>query len=159
MSLCWAVQKDCLIWPACNSGEYSVKTGYKLLCEEENSSVALSSDRLKQDLFWKRIWKQRIPNKIKLFLWQVCSNALPTKENLKKRKILDDAKCSACHSTQESTFSPHLDSLFQLDPNRAPSNSGCTGTNPLGWVVDRQSRVVCNCGLAYLEPQKSAATK
>ena len=98
VSLCWTVQKDCLRWPACNSGEYSVKTGYKLLCEEENSSVASSSDRLKHDLFWKCIWKLCIPNKIKLLLWQVCSNALPTKENLKKRKILDDAKCSACHS-------------------------------------------------------------
>ena len=34
----------------------------------------------------------------------MCSNALPTKENLKRRKVLDDAKCSACLSAQESTF-------------------------------------------------------
>lgn len=66
--LCWTVQNDCLIWPACNSGEYSIKTGYKLLCEEENDSDASSLDSLKQDIFWRRIWKLRIPNKIKLFL-------------------------------------------------------------------------------------------
>ena len=29
---------------------------------------------------------------------------MPTKENLKRRKILDDAKCSACLSAQETTF-------------------------------------------------------
>nr|POE54017.1 lectin 1 [Quercus suber] len=102
--LCWTDQKDCLIWPACCSGEYSVKTGYKLLCEEVDSSAASSSDGSEQSLFWKRIWRLRVPNKIKLFLWRVCSNALPTKENLKRRKILDDAKCCACLSAQESTF-------------------------------------------------------
>ncbi|XP_075670450.1 uncharacterized protein LOC142640263 [Castanea sativa] len=77
---------------------------YKLLCEEENASDASSSDSLKQDIFWRCIWKLCILNKIKLFLWRACSNALPTKENLKRRKILDDAKCSACLSAQENTF-------------------------------------------------------
>ena len=102
--LCWTIQDDCLIWPTGGSGEYSVKSGYKILCEDEDSGAILSLDRSEQDLFWKRIWRLRLPNKIKLFLWQVCSNASPTKENLKRRKILDDAKCSACLSAQESIF-------------------------------------------------------
>ena len=29
---------------------------------------------------------------------------MPTKENLKKRKVLDDAKCSACLLAQENTL-------------------------------------------------------
>ena len=66
--LCWTIQNDCLIWLAGGSGEYSVKMGYKLLCEDEDSRAALSSDRSEQDLFWKRIWRLRVPNKIKLFL-------------------------------------------------------------------------------------------
>ena len=86
VSLCWTVQKDCLIWPACNSGEYSVKTGYKLLCEEENSSVASSSDRLKHDLFWKCIWKLCIPNKIKMFLWRVCYKCFANKGKFEEEK-------------------------------------------------------------------------
>ena len=102
--LCWKIQDDCLIWLTGGSGEYSVKSGYKILCEDEDSGAILSSDRSEQDLFWKRIWRLRLPNKIKLFLWQVCSNASPTKENLKRRKILDHAKCSACLSAQESIF-------------------------------------------------------
>ena len=102
--LCWTVQDDCLIWPAGGNGEYSVKSGYKILCEDKDSGAASSSDRSEQDLFWKRIWRLCLPNKIKLFLWQVCSNALPTKENLKRSNVLDDAKCCACLSAQESTF-------------------------------------------------------
>ena len=63
-----------------------------------------SSKFLNQKKFWNRIWKLRVPNKIKTFLWQACSEALPTKENLKKRKNLEDTRCSACLTVQESTF-------------------------------------------------------
>ena len=100
--LCWIEQSDCLLWAADTSGEYSVKTGYQLLYEVE--TLVSSSNTSKLERFWKRVWKLRIPNKIKFFLWRVCSNALPTKENLKKRKVLDDAKCSACLSAQENTL-------------------------------------------------------
>ena len=52
--LCWTIQEDCLIWPAGGSGEYSVKSGYKILCKNEDSGATSSSDRSEQDLFWKR---------------------------------------------------------------------------------------------------------
>nr|POE83460.1 putative ribonuclease h protein [Quercus suber] len=102
--LCWTDQEDSLIWPACKDGNYSAKMGYQLLCESEISGVASSSDSSEQSLFWKRIWKLHIPNKIKMFLWRVCSNALPTMANLKKRKILEDANCKACHVAEENTL-------------------------------------------------------
>ena len=102
--LCWTDQEDCLICPGCKDSNYSVKTGYQLLCESENLGATSSSDSSKQTLFWKRIWKLHIPNKIKVFLWRVCSNALPTLENLKKRKILEDAKCKACLTAEEDTL-------------------------------------------------------
>ena len=63
--LCWTDQDDCLIWPGCKDGNYSVKTGYQLLCESETLGAASSSDSSKQTLFWKRVWKLHIPNKIK----------------------------------------------------------------------------------------------
>lgn len=45
-----------------------------------------------------------MPYKVKTFLWRVCSDALPTKVNLKKRKVLDDYRCCICLSAQETTF-------------------------------------------------------
>ena len=102
--LCWSSQADGIIWPHCCSGEYSVKTGYKLLCEDERSMDAASSDTSNQKTFLNHIWKLRVPNKIKTFLWRVCSEALPTKENLRKMKILDSAECSLCQAGQELTF-------------------------------------------------------
>lgn len=66
--LCWIEQSDCLLWPADKSGQYSIKTGYQLLCEVENANVASSSDTSKLEQFWKRVWKLHILNKIKNFL-------------------------------------------------------------------------------------------
>ena len=100
--LCWTDQCDRIIWPDSPDGNYSVKVGYQKFCEEADASNASSSDPTQQTSFWKKVWKLQVPNKIKNFLWRVCSNALPTKENLKKRKILDDARCNACQTEQES---------------------------------------------------------
>jgi len=102
--LCLTNQRDVLIWPGCSNGEYWVKSGCKMLCEDENSSAASTSDDSQHKSFWKCIWKIQFPNKVKTFLWQVYSTALPTKVNLKKRKILEDTRCSACHLAQETTF-------------------------------------------------------
>lgn len=37
-------------------------------------------------------------------MWQAHSEALPTKENLKKRKILEHSRCIICSMAQESTL-------------------------------------------------------
>ena len=102
--LCLTNQRDVLIWLGCSNGEYSVKSSYKQLCKEENMSEASALDASIQKAFWKHMWKIRVPNKIKTFLWRVCSDALPTKVNLKKRKILEDRRCGACLSAQETTL-------------------------------------------------------
>ena len=66
--LCVTHQVDCLIWPRSRDGEYSVKTGYELLCEREQMEKASVSDTTNKKLFWKRLWKMNVPNKIKNFL-------------------------------------------------------------------------------------------
>ena len=43
-----------------------------------------------------------MPGKIKQFLWRACTNSLPTKENLRKHKILEETKCSSCAGELES---------------------------------------------------------
>ena len=102
--LCWTDQCDRIVWPDTLDENYSVKAGYQKLCEEADTTNASSSDPTQQKSFWKKVWKLQVPNKIKNFLWRVCSNALPTKENLKKRRIIDDASCNACQMEQESIF-------------------------------------------------------
>ena len=55
-------------------------------------------------VFWKCLWKMRVPNKIKNFLWHACSKALPTRCNLLRRKMLEDLTCPHYSIGNESTL-------------------------------------------------------
>ncbi|XP_052289957.1 uncharacterized protein LOC127899857 [Citrus sinensis] len=48
--------------------------------------------------------KLEIPAKIKIFIWRVAQNLLPTTENLWKRKIVQDPWCPRCGSKWENVF-------------------------------------------------------
>ena len=84
--LCSPPQKDFLYWLMDKFGEYRVKASYKIPCEENRRDEASSSNREANRALWKGIWKMSTPGKIKHFLWKACSNALPVKTNLVKRK-------------------------------------------------------------------------
>ena len=50
---------------------------------------------------WKKIWEMRAPPKVKNFLWRACRFALPTKQSLMRRKILEDPTCERCKNAVE----------------------------------------------------------
>lgn len=68
---------------------YLVKSGYQLVCEKENREKASVSNASNIRNFWNRVWKLRIPNKIKNFFWRACLEALPTLVNLQGKKNLE----------------------------------------------------------------------
>lgn len=48
------------------------------------------------------VWyKLNVPWQVKQFLWRVCTDSLPIKVNLVKRKILSDSSCHLCVRHQE----------------------------------------------------------
>ena len=49
-------------------GEYSVKTGYQLLCEEDSAVLASSLNVTAIRKFWPQIWKLKVPHKVRIFL-------------------------------------------------------------------------------------------
>ena len=95
---------DRLCWPWDKTGEYTVKTGYKILCEEEDYDSASTSNYDSVVKFWRSLWKLKVPGKIKHFLWKACSDALPTKSNLHRRKISPDDLCSRCAKEPETVI-------------------------------------------------------
>jgi hypothetical protein len=53
---------------------------------------------------WKNIWSLQVPGVLKLFIWKVCNNALPTKENMFSRKIVQDPLCPICEGQVETVW-------------------------------------------------------
>ena len=74
-----AEAKDVLIWPLSPSGSYSVRSAYRMLVEAENFALPSSSSSMSSNKIWKKIWKLKVPNKVRHFLWRVARDSLPTK--------------------------------------------------------------------------------
>ena len=82
---------DTLIWLPIRA-PYSVKNASEKLLELDGKVP------------WEFIWHLRIPQKIKIFLWKLSQQILPTKEFLKIRGIIkdDSVVCSLCHISRET---------------------------------------------------------
>ena len=47
---------------------------------------------------WNSIWKLRVPNKVRHFVWRAVRNSLPTKLNLHKRQVCRDCLEDSIHA-------------------------------------------------------------
>lgn len=50
------------------------------------------------------MWNLKIPNVEKNFLWRACNEILPTRNNLFKRKIVEDPRCPICGHELETAL-------------------------------------------------------
>ncbi|KAK0606918.1 hypothetical protein LWI29_006286 [Acer saccharum] len=91
---------DCLSWHYDKNGIFTVKSGYwlalNLSIKNQPSPSSISQK------WWKGLWHLDIPPKIKMFIWRVCSNALPNLYNLWIRKVVDDPVCFRCRNHAET---------------------------------------------------------
>ena len=93
--------RDALIWPWTPDGDYSVKSAYLILANESFLSQAGSSNPEASKPLWNGIWRLKVLNKVKQFLWQASNESLPTKFNLCARHILPDNNCGLCEEFLE----------------------------------------------------------
>jgi hypothetical protein len=65
---------------------------------------ASTSTGAKTSEVWRQIWKLKLPNAEKNFLWRACHDILPTQEKLFRRKISVDPLCPLCGLVTETSF-------------------------------------------------------
>ena len=119
--LCRSIQEDVLIWPFNPDVEYSVKSGYRFLFEANTLQQPGPSNAEAMKPLWSKVWSLAMPNKVKNLIWRACSNSLPTKVNLARRKITSDGLCDICRVHQEDMVHtlygcPVLSSLWNQTP-------------------------------------------
>ncbi|KAK9991235.1 hypothetical protein SO802_026220 [Lithocarpus litseifolius] len=98
---------DSVYWKHSKDGNYTVKSAYKVarsLLKKEEWVEPSSSGRVGVNRVWAVLWRLRIPNKIKVFGWRACHDILPTRRNLKKKRVLLEDLFPFCSSFQESTI-------------------------------------------------------
>jgi len=80
-------ETDVVFWKLENNSTFSFKSVY----------IGLTRN---VGLCHKRIWKGKIPVKIKIFVWTMTNEAILTKDNLLKRKWKGDPSCSFCENDE-----------------------------------------------------------
>lgn len=63
----YQTQNDVLYWPMCIDGSYSVKIGYRAMCEEDNHAENTSSNVGLSKRILPKLWKLKVPTKVKSF--------------------------------------------------------------------------------------------
>ncbi|XP_073353581.1 uncharacterized protein [Aegilops tauschii subsp. strangulata] len=76
--------KDKVTWRLTASQKFSVKSLYEKLTEGNELDMA------------RGLWKAGIPLKIKIFMWQMFRNRLPTSDNVAKRHRPANGTCAIC---------------------------------------------------------------
>lgn len=90
---------DKWIWHYCSNGLYYIKSGYKLaLYLYENQDSANTNEHQK---WWTTLWKTKVPQKVRMFIWKVYHGCLPTTYCLWKRNVVVSPICIVWRSKLE----------------------------------------------------------
>lgn len=97
---------DRLIWHDSLTGQYSVKSGYKLakIMQKRKEGDEGSSERREQEevKLWQSIWNLDIKRKVQHFIWRLCHNRIPVGANLMQRAMAVAGICRQCGDSMET---------------------------------------------------------
>lgn len=97
-------------WKYGSSGMFSVKEGYRFAYEwkmavASNHGSYSDTDQTRNQ--WKKLWKIKAPDRVKIHIWKLFHHALPVHKTLVKRGMHCDVSCCFCgykHETLEHLF-------------------------------------------------------
>lgn len=91
------------IWSGEPSGEYSVRSVYKLL-QNGTSNTTLNPIQPETKLFYKNLWNQSLPGKIKIYMWRLSHNFVTTMSNLFLKRMVVNTMCPRCRTEAETIW-------------------------------------------------------
>ncbi|XP_040956169.1 uncharacterized protein [Gossypium hirsutum] len=96
-------QEDLQVWGREPTGEFSVRSAYKLLHGTNLDPTDLSL-QTKTKTFYNKLWKLHIPTKIKMTIWRISWDYIPSFVNLKIRKVVLNTLCPRCGCFEENSW-------------------------------------------------------
>ena len=101
MPLARGAAEDIQFWPYLSDGNYNCKFGYRFLKVEPDLEVAQQFSSQEKHL-WTALWALNVPQRLKNLLWRACCNAMPAKESLVRRTIINDPLCDRYHQASKT---------------------------------------------------------
>ncbi|KAK9010599.1 hypothetical protein V6N11_043480 [Hibiscus sabdariffa] len=89
---------DVINWRPDGSGIYSVKSGYRLLCNDtiSSSGIVPHSHVSLLSRFYNEMWAVKVPSKVRITMWRIVNNFVPTYANLQSRRLNVNNVCNFC---------------------------------------------------------------
>lgn len=105
-----AMNDDSWYWSKEKLGNYSVKSAYSLI--QENKPAYHTSENYG---FWRNLWNLKVPQKVKHFFWRAATNSLPSKTQLRSRRVDVNVLCPICNLAPETIMHSLVECQFARD--------------------------------------------
>jgi hypothetical protein len=93
---------DCWSWHYEKTGVLSVRSVYRMLVQTKKrredwlDNRPAGSNSAKEGKLWQQLWKVQVPSKLRIFLWRLAHQSLPTGDVRHHRHMADSSACSIC---------------------------------------------------------------
>lgn len=103
------LDSDVLQWEGDITGQYTVKSAYKLLQVQKDTYGHQGNNNI-----WKALWQIKAPQKALNVLWRALTQCLPTRAQLHKKRVQIDTVCEVCRAGVENTAHIFLQCPFTV---------------------------------------------
>jgi hypothetical protein len=99
LPICTRNIEDFWSWNFEKKGIFTVRSAYRMLVETKQrreawlDGRASSSDTTADSKSWTTMWKVKVPSKIRVFLWRLAKQSLPTSDLLHYRNMSTTSTC------------------------------------------------------------------
>ncbi|XP_075650009.1 uncharacterized protein LOC142620536 [Castanea sativa] len=81
---------DTFMWLPNSKGRFFVKAAFQIASN-------LTQLNPQSDVPWNKIWKLKVPGRLKMLIWRIGANAIPTKENFLQKINVDNPNYKMCN--------------------------------------------------------------
>ncbi|KAL0403938.1 UNVERIFIED_CONTAM: hypothetical protein Sradi_2034600 [Sesamum radiatum] len=104
-------------WRFNRKGYFTVRSAYNqaiIMRDREVPSSSISNPALmsQRGLLWRTIWNTRVSLRVRVFMWRMCMDVLPTLDKLERRKAGINTLCGICGMQGESVKHVFLECQF-----------------------------------------------
>ena len=95
--------EDKIVWHHETNGLYTVKSGYRFLCQQEGGLEDDLPEHVEEDRLALRLnWKADVPPKVRIFGWRLFHGILPVMDTLRSRGMDIATLCFRCQQASET---------------------------------------------------------
>lgn len=159
-------QSDFWAWSGERHGLYSVRSAYRMLMEQETQERDHGEGRAahsaaNNDPHWLKLWRCKIPPKVRVFWWKVSHDFIPCRANLHRKHIEPIGTCELCGKEDETIFHALTQCTFAInfwEKLRSRTGIKLPRLCPRTWTRDllenyfckEEDRGVILCGMWWL---------